>query len=114
LILLLPFIVVLNSLVMAFCSFASSYRESNTFLFLLQLMLPALVLLSVFSISPDAGIGWYAAPLLGTIIAVRDLFGNSLTTSALVLAVISASIYAIAAIMVASYVYSHEWALARR
>ncbi|MBX3081274.1 MAG: ABC transporter permease [Anaerolineae bacterium] len=114
LILLLPFIVVLNSLVMAFCSFASSYRESNTFLFLLQLMLPALVLLSVFSISPDAGIGWYAAPLLGTIIAVRDLFGNSLTTSALMLAVISASIYAIAAIMVASYVYSHEWALARR
>ena len=114
LLLLLPFIVVLNSLVMAFCSFASSYRESNTFLFLLQLMLPALVLLSVFSIGPDAGIGWYAAPLLGTIIAVRDLFGNSLTSGALALAVISASAYAVVAILVASYVYSHEWALARR
>jgi sodium transport system permease protein len=114
LVLLLPFIVVLNSLVMAFCSFASSYRESNTFLFLLQLMLPALVLLSVFSIGPDAGVGWYAAPLLGTIIAVRDLFGNSLTSSALVLAVLSASAYAGIAILVASYVYSHEWALARR
>lgn len=114
LLLLIPFIVVLNSLVMAFCSFASSYRESNTFLFLLQLILPAMVLLSVFSISPDAGIGWYGMPLLGTIIAIRDLFGNSLTTAALALAVISATGYAVLSLLLASYIYSHEWALARR
>jgi sodium transport system permease protein len=114
LLLLIPFIVVLNSLVMAFCSFASSYRESNTFLFLLQLILPALVLLSVFSISPDAGLGWYGVPLLGTIIAIRDLFGNSLTAAALILATISATGYAVLSLLLASYVYSHEWALARR
>ena len=33
-------------------------------------LLPALVLLSIFSIGPDAGTGWYAAPILGTIIAI--------------------------------------------
>jgi sodium transport system permease protein len=113
LLLLIPFIVVLNSLVMAFCSFASSYRESNVFLFLLQLVLPALVLLSIFSIGPDAGIGWYAVPILGTIIAIRDLFGQTLVASGLGLAVLSTSLYALVALALASYVYSREWALVR-
>jgi sodium transport system permease protein len=113
LMLLLPFIVVLNSLVMAFCSFASSYRESNVFLFLLQLILPALVLLSVFSIGPDAGIGWYAAPILGTIVAIRDLFSQTLVAGGLALAVGSTTLYAIGALALASYVYSREWALVR-
>jgi sodium transport system permease protein len=114
LLLLIPFIVVLNSLVMAFCSFASSYRESNVFLFLLQLVLPALVLLSVFSIGPNAGAGWYAAPILGTIIAIRDLFGQTLTASGLALAVASTSLYALGALALATYIYSREWALNRR
>ncbi len=113
LLLLIPFIVVLNSLVMAFCSFASSYRESNVFLFLLQLILPALVLLSIFSIGPDAGVGWYAVPILGTIIAIRDLFSQTLVASGLGLAVLSTSLYALAALGLASYVYSREWALVR-
>jgi sodium transport system permease protein len=111
--LLIPFIVVLNSLVMAFCSFASSYRESNVFLFLLQLILPALVLLSIFSLGPSAGTGWYAAPILGTIIAIRDLFSQTLTAGGLALAVVSTSIYALGALALASYVYSREWALVR-
>ncbi len=114
LLLLIPFIVVLNSLVMAFCSFASSYRESNVFLFLLQLVLPALVLLSVFSIGPSAGSGWYAAPILGTIIAIRDLFSQALTPGGLALAVASTSLYALAALGLATYIYSREWALNRR
>jgi sodium transport system permease protein len=113
LLLLIPFIIVLNSLVMAFCSFASSYRESNVFLFLLQLILPALVLLSIFSIGPDASIGWYAVPILGTIIAIRDLFSQTLTASGLGLAAFSTSWYALAALGLASYVYSREWALLR-
>jgi sodium transport system permease protein len=113
LLLLIPFIVVLNSLVMAFCSFASSYRESNVFLFLLQLILPALVLLSIFSIGPDAGVGWYAVPILGTIIAIRDLFSQTLVASGLGLAVLSTSLYALVALALASYVYSREWALVR-
>jgi ABC-type Na+ efflux pump permease subunit len=104
--LMIPFIVVLNSLVMAFCSFANSYRESNVFLFLLQLILPAMVLLSVFSIGPNAGAGWYAAPILGTIIAIRDLFSQSLTASGLLLAVVTTSAYAVGALLLASYVYS--------
>src|SRR5262249_38688402 len=109
--LLIPFVVVLNSLVMAFCSFAGSYRESNLFLFLLQLILPALVLLSVFSVAPNAGLGWYAAPILGTIIAIRDLFSQALGTEGLIVAVISTSIYAVGALGLASYIYSREWAL---
>lgn len=113
LLLLIPFVVVLNSLVMAFCSFASSYRESNLFLFLLQLILPAMVLLSVFSVAPNAGIAWYAAPILGTIIAIRDLFSQSLAPVGLVVAVITTSVYAAGALGLAGYVYSREWALVR-
>jgi len=113
LLLLIPFIVMLNSLVMIFCSFASSYRESNVFLFLLQLILPALVLLSIFSVGPDAGVGWYAAPILGTIIAIRDLFSQTLTSTGLLIGVLSAAIYAMVGLAIASYVYSREWALAR-
>lgn len=112
-VLLIPFIVMLNSLVMAFCSFASSYRESNTFMFLLQLILPALVLLSIFSIGPNAGAGWYATPLLGTIIAIRDLFSQTLTSANLGLAVVSAGVYAVLTLALASYIYSREWALVR-
>lgn len=112
-ILLVPFIVMLNSLVMIFCSFAGSYRESNVFLFLLQLILPALVLLSIFSIGPDAGSGWYAAPILGTIAAIRDLFSQTLTAGGLALAALSASAYAIGTLALASYSYSREWALTR-
>lgn len=113
LLLLIPFIVMLNSLVMVFCSFASSYRESNVFLFLLQLVLPAMVLLSIFSVGPDAGIGWYAAPILGTIVAIRDLFSQTLTSSGLLIGVLSATLYALAGLALASYTYSREWALAR-
>ncbi|HLY26092.1 MAG TPA: ABC transporter permease [Aggregatilineales bacterium] len=111
--LLVPFIMLLNCVVMIFCSFAGSYRESNVFLFLLQLILPALVLLSVFSVGPDAGVGWYAAPILGTIIAIRDLFSQTLTASGLAFAVVSATIYALAALGLATYIYSREWALTR-
>ncbi len=114
LLLLIPFVVVLNGLVMAFCSFAGSYRESNVFMFVLQLTLPALVLLSVFSIGPNAGTGWYAIPILGTIIAIRDLFSQTLTASGLALSVISTSIYALGALALASAIYSREWALNRR
>ncbi len=113
-ILLLPFVVLLNSLVMAFCSFASSYRESNTFLFLLQLILPAMVMLSVFALGPDAGVGWFAAPLLGTIIAIRDLFSQNLSVAHLAIALVSTGFYALAALLLASYTYSRDWALTRR
>jgi sodium transport system permease protein len=109
LLLLIPFIIVLNSLVMAFCTFANSYRESNLFLFLLQLALPAMVLLSVFSVGPNAGIGWYGAPILGTIIAIRDLFSQTLNVGGLVLSVVSTSLYAVVSLALASYIYSRDW-----
>ena len=84
------------------------------FLFLLQLALPAIVLLSVFAVGPDAGISWYAAPILGTIIAIRDLFSQTLSASGLAVAALSTTLYALVALTLASYVYSREWALNRR
>jgi sodium transport system permease protein len=112
-VLLIPFIILLNSVVMIFCSFAGSYRESNVFLFLLQLIIPALVLLSIFAIGPDGGVGWYAVPVLGTIAAIRDLFSQTLTTTGLTISVLSASLYAVGGLALASYMYSREWALTR-
>jgi sodium transport system permease protein len=111
--LLIPFIILLNSLVMIFCSFAGSYRESNVFLFLIQLILPAMVLLSIFAVGPDGGIGWYAAPILGTIAAIRDLFSQTLNGVGFTVSIISASVYAIGSLFIASYVYSRDFALTR-
>jgi sodium transport system permease protein len=113
-VLIIPFIVMLNSVVMIFCSFAGSYRESNVFLFLIQLILPAMVLLSIFAVGPDAGLGWYAAPVLGTIAAIRDLFSQTLTPAGLLVSVGSAAGYAVLALALASYMYSREWALVGR
>lgn len=111
--LILPFIVILNSLVMAWCTFASTYRESNLMLFVIQLALPALVIVSVFSLPADAGLGWYLTPLLGTIVAIRDLFSGVLAPLDLVIAVLSAAVYAALALALSAYVFSREWALVR-
>ncbi len=111
--LLLPFIVMLNSLVMAWCTFASSYRESNLLLFVIQLALPALVILAVFSLPSDAGMGWYVTPLLGTIVAIRDLFSGLLLPARLAAALLSGVGYAGLSMALAAYVYSREWALVR-
>ncbi len=112
-VLLIPFIILLNSLVMVFCSFAGSYRESNVFLFLIQLVIPALVLLTIFAVGPDAGTGFYAVPILGTIIAIRDLFSQTLTGSGIILALLATIVYAVGGLALASYMYSREWALTR-
>ncbi|MBZ0308632.1 MAG: ABC transporter permease, partial [Anaerolineae bacterium] len=48
-ILVVPFTVMLNALVMAWCAYAANYREANLFMALVQLGLPASVLLTIFS-----------------------------------------------------------------
>ncbi|GAB4437891.1 MAG: hypothetical protein Kow00120_05300 [Anaerolineae bacterium] len=111
--LLLPFIVMLNSLVMAWCTFASGYRESNLLLFVVQLALPALVILAVFSLPADVGAGWYLTPLFGTVIAIRDLFSGVLLPARLAVALLSGVVYAALAMALAAYIYSREWALVR-
>lgn len=111
--LVLPFVILLNALMMAWCTFASNYRESNLVLFILQLALPALVFISVFSVSPDAGIGWYFVPLMGTIIAIRDLFSGVLLPVDLIAATIAGVMWAGLSLGLAAYIFSREWALVR-
>jgi sodium transport system permease protein len=113
LILIIPFIVMLNGLVMAWCARAANYREGNLFMVLLQLGLPATILLTIFSLPATVGGPIYAIPFLGTIIAIRDLFSNALPTTGLIINVTSGLIYAVGSIMIAAWVFNKEWALAR-
>ncbi len=111
--LLLPFIVTLNSLMMAWSTFAASYRESNMILFLLQLALPILVIISVFSLPANVSLGWYLTPMMGVIIAIRDLFTGVLVPVDLVAAVTGGMVWATLSLLLAAYIYSREWALVR-
>jgi hypothetical protein len=103
----------LNGLVMAWCARAANYREGNLFMVLLQLGLPATILLTIFSLPATVGGPIYAIPFLGTIIAIRDLFSNALPTTGLIINVTSGLIYAVGSIMIAAWVFNKEWALAR-
>ncbi|MBN1284991.1 MAG: ABC transporter permease [Anaerolineae bacterium] len=111
--LVLPFIVILNALMMAWCTFASNYRESNLVLFILQLGLPALVFVAVFSVPSDAGIGWYFLPIMGLIVAIRDLFSGVLLPIDLIAATVAGVMWAALSLALAAYIYSREWALVR-
>ncbi|PJF43768.1 MAG: hypothetical protein CUN55_07430 [Phototrophicales bacterium] len=113
LVMIIPFTVMLNALVMAWCAYASNYREANLFMALIQLGLPAVVLLAAFSIPADVSIGIYAMPLLGTIVSIRDLFSATLSFPELMVNIISTSAYAIFAITLAAWVFGREWSLTR-
>jgi sodium transport system permease protein len=111
--LILPFVVTLNSLMMAWCTFASSYKESNLVLFLLQLALPILVIVSIFSVPSDVSLAWLLTPIMGTIIAIRDLFSGVLMPADLILAVGGGVFWAALSLWMAAYIFSREWALVR-
>lgn len=113
LLLIIPFTVLLNGLVMAWCAYAANYREANLFMVLIQLGLPATVLLTIFSFPPDVGDVVYGLPMLGTIVAVRDLFSSSLSINGLLINLITATTYAIGAILLAAWVFGREWSLTR-
>jgi sodium transport system permease protein len=113
LILIVPFIVTLNGLVMAWCARAANYREANLFMVLMQLGLPASILLTIFSFPANIATPVYAIPFLGTIVAIRDLFSNTLSTSGLTVNVLSGIIYAAFTIGLAAWVFNREWSLTR-
>jgi sodium transport system permease protein len=113
LVLILPFIVTLNGLVMAWCARAANYREGNLFMVLLQLGLPATILLTIFSMPATVNVLVYGIPFLGTIVAIRDLFSSALPTSGLILNVISGAIYGALSIWLAAWVFNREWSLTR-
>lgn len=113
LLLVVPFTILLNSLVMAWCTFAANYREANLFMALLQLGLPASVLLTVFSMPARVGAHVYAMPFLGAIVAIRDLFGSTLSPGGLVISLFSGLVYAVASIGLVTWMFDREWSLTR-
>jgi len=113
LLLIVPFTVLLNGLVMAWCAYAANYREANLFMVLVQLGLPATVLLTIFSFPADVSDLVYGLPMLGTIVAIRDLFSSSLSVAGLVINLVTASAYAFGAVLLAAWVFGREWSLTR-
>jgi sodium transport system permease protein len=111
--LMLPFMAMTNAFVAAVCTFAKNYRESNLFLGVLQLLLPGMALLAVFGVDASPPLTVYALPVVGVLVAMRDLFGGGIAPGALALAWIAAAFYAIGAVLLAAYVFSREWALMR-
>ncbi len=111
--LMLPLMTMANGLVAAACTFAKNYRESNLFLGILQLLLPGLALLAIFGVGATPLLVVYALPVVGVMVTMRDLFGGGVAPGALALAWTAAATYAVAAILLAAYVFSREWALMR-
>jgi sodium transport system permease protein len=113
LLLIIPFTVMLNALVMSWCAYAANYREANLFMALVQLGLPASVLLTIFSLPPDVADWFYAIPFFGTIVAIRDLFSNALPIEGAILNAASGLLYASAAVYLAAWIFGKEWSLTR-
>ncbi len=111
--LMLPLMTMANGLVAAACTFAKNYRESNLFLGVLQLLLPALALLATFGIGATPPLPVYALPVIGVLVAMRDLFGGGVAAGTLALTWVASAVYAVGAILLAAYVFSREWALMR-
>jgi sodium transport system permease protein len=111
--LMLPFMTMTNAFVAVVCTFAKNYRESNLFLSVLQLLLPGMAFLAVFGIGASPPGVLYALPVVGVLVAMRDLFGGGIAPGMLALAWVAAAFYAVGAVLLAAYVFSREWALMR-
>ncbi len=112
-VMIVPFTIMLNGLVMAWCAYAANYREANLFMALVQLGLPASVLLTIFSLPASVADPVYALPFFGTIVAIRDLFSNALSLEALLINVLTGFAYAGAGAWLAAWVFGREWSLTR-
>jgi sodium transport system permease protein len=112
-VLIIPFIIMLNGLVMAWCARAANYREANLFMVLMQLGLPASILLTIFSLPAAVSAPVYAIPFFGTIVAIRDLFSSTLSTTGLLVTVFSGLVYAGFGVGLAAWVFNKEWSLTR-
>jgi len=111
--LMLPLMTMVNGFVAVVCTFAKNNREANLFLGILQLLLPGLAFLAIFGIGAAPPAVVFALPVVGVLVAVRDLFGGGVAPGVLALAWAAAAAYAAGAILLAAYVFSREWALMR-
>jgi len=114
LLLMLPLMVMVNGLVAAVGTFAKNQREANLFAGVLQLLLlPGTALLTIFGIGATPPPGVYALPMVGVLVAMRDLFGSGIAPQTLALTWGAATAYAVGSVLLAAYVFSREWALMR-
>jgi len=111
--LMLPLMTMANGFVAVICTFAKNYREANLFLGLLQLLLPGLALVATFGVGSSPPVAVYALPMVGVLVAMRDLFGGGVAPGMLALTWVAAGAYAVVSILLAAYVFSREWALMR-
>jgi sodium transport system permease protein len=111
--LMLPVMTTANGIVAAVCTFARNYREANLFLGGLQLLLPGVSLVATFGVGSSPAMVVYALPMVGVLVAMRDLFGGGVAPGALALTWVAAAAYAVASVLLAAYVFSREWALMR-
>jgi sodium transport system permease protein len=111
--LMLPLMTMVNGLVAAACTFARNYREAGLFTGVLQFGLPVVSFAATFIVPATPGAAVYAVPVVGTLVAVRDLFLQGLAPAMLVLTGVTSILYGALAILLASYVFSREWALMR-
>ncbi|MDY7076613.1 MAG: ABC transporter permease, partial [Chloroflexota bacterium] len=111
--LMLPLMTMSNGIVATVCTFAKNYRESNLFMGMLQLLLPGLALVATFGIGAAPPTAVYVLPVVGVLVAMRDLFGGGVAPEVLALAWVAAAAYAALSILLAAYVFSREWALMR-
>ncbi|MCP4535696.1 MAG: ABC transporter permease [Chloroflexi bacterium] len=111
--LMLPLMTMANGIVATVCTFAKNYREANLFLGLLQLLLPGVALVATFGVSAAPPMSVYALPMVGVLVAMRDLFGGGVAPGALALTWGAAAAYAVVSILLAAYAFSREWALMR-
>jgi sodium transport system permease protein len=111
--LMLPLMTMVNAILAAVGTFAKNYREASLFLSVIQLSLPALATVAVFVVDARPPAYTYALPLVGTLVAVRDLFQGGVAPQLLMFTCGVSVVYALLAILWAAYVFSREWALMR-
>ena len=105
---MLPLMTAANGLVAAVCTFAKNYRESNLFLGVMQMLLPALALLSTFGVGATPQLAVYVLPGIGVLVAMRDLLGGGIAPAALALTWGTVTVYAIGSILLAAYVFDNS------
>jgi sodium transport system permease protein len=111
--LMVPLMVTANGVMAAVCGFARSRREVGYVLTIFQLLLPGLAFLAVLVVGAAPPPGVYALPVMGVLVAVRDLWSGGIAPGELALAWGAAAAYAALTVLLAAYVFSREWALMR-
>lgn len=109
----LPLVVMINSLEIAICIFARSFKEAQNYIMPLQfaVLIPSVPLMMV----PDLAMPFaaYATPIIGAILSFRDLLRGAASGAALGLTVASSVVYAAICLSLAVRIFRREGVLFR-